>query len=164
MLFGMGFSANTMGSTDDTLFVAGGADQTNTTSQLATLSTQTFSASSVGSVSGWPELTGTGSAELWGWFPSNADGTGTPRVEQIDKTSGAAMTSFPLAQLAGAPTAWAFAFWGGDFWIFLAKDLDPNTSVYQVDGTSGTITSTTPASGRTIVGAGVSTCAPIVIL
>src|SRR5690606_6011601 len=101
MLFGMGFSANMAGSTEDTLFIAGGADQTNTTSQLATLSTQSFTATPVGNVSGWPELTGTGDAELWGWFPSNADGTGTPRVEQIDKTSGGALTTYTLPELAG---------------------------------------------------------------
>ncbi|MDB4958912.1 MAG: hypothetical protein JWO36_6481, partial [Myxococcales bacterium] len=58
----------------------------------------------------------------------------------------------------------AFAFWGGVYWIFLMKDFELSTTVYQVDGTNGTIKSTTPASGRTIVGAGVSTCAPVVIL
>ena len=75
-------------------------------------------------MTGWPELTGNGNAELWGWFPSDATGNGTPRVEKIDKTSGAPLTTYMLPSLQGMPSAWAFAFWGGDYWIFLAKDID----------------------------------------
>jgi hypothetical protein len=41
---------------------------------------------------------------------------------------------------------------------------EPSTTVYQVDGTNGTIKGTTPTTAHTIVGAGVSTCAPTVIL
>lgn len=164
-LFGMGFSTDMQGGTTDTLFVAGGgAVQTGSSATLATLNTQTFTATIIGEVSGWPELTGTGSAELWGWFPSDALGLGTPRVAQIDKATGATIKSYPLQALAGAPSAWAFAFWGGDFWIFLQKDLETSTTVYQIDGTTGSMKGSTPAPGRTIVGAGVSTCAPIVIL
>jgi len=164
LMFGMGFSTNTAGGTDDTLFVAGGSDETVNTSKLATLSTASFAAMPVGNVTGWPELTGTGNAELWGWFPSNANGTSTPRVEQINKTSGIAMKTFPLTSLTGIPMAWAFAAWGGDFWIFYERGTETSTTVYQIDGMNGMIKSTTPAPGREIVGAGVSTCAPTVIL
>src|SRR5690606_28267531 len=139
-VFGMGFSTDAQGGTEDTLYVAGGAaTQTGSSATLATLSTQTFTASTIGSVSGWPELTGTGSAELWGWFPSDALGQGTPRVEQIDKTSGMAVPgkTFMLQALAGPPLAWAFAFWGGDFWVFLQKGTEANTKVYQIDGAIG---------------------------
>ena len=58
---------------------------------------------------------------------------------------------------------WAFAFYGGDFWVFLERMDESSTTVYQVDGTTGSITSSTPTLTRSIVGAGVSTCAPIVI-
>ena len=161
--FGMGFSTNTQGGTEDTLFVAGGAAPTGQTSSLATVSTQTFAATPVGTVTGWPELTGTGNAELWGWFPSDSSGTTPPRVEQINKTTGAAMKTFMMPdELKGAPGAWAFAAWGGDFWIFLAKGTG-KTIVYQIDGTNGTLKGQTPTQTRTIVGAGVSTCAPVVI-
>ena len=61
-------------------------------------------------------------------------------------------------------TAYAFAHWGGHFWVFLQKNAETNTTVYQIDGMTGVISTTTPATGRTIVGAGVSTCAPVVIL
>jgi hypothetical protein len=163
--FGMGFSTDTSGGDTDTLFVAGGASVSGaSTSTLAKLDTTSMSATTVGSVMGWPELTGTGTAELWGWFPSDENGAGTPRVEQIDKTSGTAIKTYNLSSLQGAPSAWAFAFWGGDFWIFLAKDLDLTTTVYQIDGMTGQIKGSTPTNTRTIVGAGVSTCAPTVIL
>jgi hypothetical protein len=161
-VFGMGFSTDTQGGSTDTLYVAGGTDQTQSSTKFATLSTTSFTATTVGSVTGWPELTGTGNAELWGWFPSNNGST--PRVEQINKTTGAAMKTYNLSMLAGQPMAWAFAFWGGDFWIFLERDTESSTTVYQIDGTNGTIKGMTPASGREIVGAGVSTCAPVVIL
>ncbi|HTL38792.1 MAG TPA: hypothetical protein VL326_36930 [Kofleriaceae bacterium] len=162
LLFGMGFSANTAGSTDDTLFIAGGSSDpmSSPTSKLATLSTSSFSASPVGNVTGWPELTGNGKAELWGWFPDAS----APRIEQINKTTGAPIKTYNLPMLAGTPMAWAFAFWGGDYWIFLEKSTETKTTVYQVKGDTGVISTMTPANGREIVGAGVSTCAPVVIL
>jgi hypothetical protein len=159
--FGMGFSSNTAGSTEDTLFIAGGLDPMfDPSSQLATLSTTTFTASPVGNVTGWPELTGTGNAELWGWFPDET----SPRVEQINKTNGSALKTYSLPMLKGLPLAWAFAFWGGDFWIFLERDSESATTVYQIDGATGAMKGMTNTSTREIVGAGVSTCAPTVIL
>jgi hypothetical protein len=158
--FGMGFSTDTAGGTADTLYVAGGAGPSVPTSTLATLSTTNMTASSRGTVSGWPELTGTGSAELWGFFP-NAGGA---RIEKLDKTTGTALQTFQLPTLAGEPMAWAFAAWGGDFWVFLMKGTELSTTVYQVSGTTGQIKGMTYATNRRIVGAGVSTCAPTVIL
>ena len=159
--FGMGFSTDTAGGTTDTLFVAGGAGPSNPTSTLAKLSTTSMTAQTVGTVQGWPELTGTGSAQLWGFFPSNNGST--PRIEQIDKTNGGATTTYMESTLNGMPTAWAFAFWGGDFFVFLMKDAETSTTVYQVNGMNGAIKGMTATNTRTIVGAGVSTCAPVVI-
>jgi hypothetical protein len=52
--------------------------------------------------------------------------------------------------------SWAVKFWGGSFWIFL------DSSVYQVPrDTPQTIATVIADTGRNIVGAGVSTCAPI---
>ena len=160
--FGMGFSTDAVGGTTDTLYVAGGASGPTTgNSALAAVDTGALTAQGVGSIVGWPELTGTANAELWGFFPST--GGSTPRVSKIDKTSGAMMTNFPLGTLSGTPMAWAFAAWGGDFWIFLQRSNDSSTKVYQVDGMTGAIESTTTANGRSIVGAGVSTCAPVIV-
>jgi hypothetical protein len=159
--FGMGFSTDVAGGTVDTLFVAGGAGPSVPSSTLATLSTTNMTAMRRGDVVGWPELTGTGSAELWGFFPS----AGGARIEKLDKATGSAQMTFNLPQtLAGEPMAWAFAAWGGDFWIFLMKGSETQTTVYQVGGTTGQIKGMTSAPGRRIVGAGVSTCAPTVIL
>jgi hypothetical protein len=160
--FGMGFSTDAVGGSTDTLFVAGGSGgPTVPTSTLARLDINTMSATTAGTVQGWPELTGTGNAELWGFFP-NASGA---RIEKINKASGgSAGTTYNLAMLAGEPRAWAFAFWGGDFWVFLMRGSDQSTTVYQIDSMTGLPKGNTPAQGRTIVGAGVSTCAPTVIL
>jgi hypothetical protein len=126
---------------------------------LATLDTTSMSSKNVGMVSGWPELTGNSNAELWGWFPDPSN----PTVQKLDKTTGNAITTFKLDSLAGNPMDWAFAFWGGDYWVFLERDTDGATIVYQIDGTAGTVTSMTNTNTRSIVGAGVSTCAPVVI-
>jgi hypothetical protein len=55
-------------------------------------------------------------------------------------------------------TGWAFAFWGGKFYLFTAPT--GSTIVTEFDPT--TLAQTTVAStGDIIVGAGVSTCAPM---
>jgi hypothetical protein len=47
-------------------------------------------------------------------------------------------------------------FWGGAFWIFLDQ------TVYRVDrGVPDAIMTAIPNTGRTIVGASVSSCAPL---
>jgi hypothetical protein len=157
--FGMGFSTDAAGGTQDTLFVAGGSAVNLTNATLARLDVNSFSATPLGTIQGSPELTGTGNAELWGFFP---DVSGSS-VKQLDKSTGGVLKTFPLNQLAGMPTAWAFAFHGGDFYIFLMKDLENATTVYQLDGMTGQVKDTRATGNRTIVGAGVSTCAPVII-
>ena len=158
-LFGMGFSTETAGGSSDTLFIAGGVDPFATTQTVASVDVTTMQATVKGQVQGSPELTGTGSAELWGFFPGN-----TPRVAQIDKATGATTgTTFSLNEISGQPAAWAFAFHGGDFWVFLMRDSDVSTTVYHVDGSTGMIKDQVSAGGRVIVGAGVSTCAPVIL-
>jgi hypothetical protein len=159
--FGMGFVSNSAGSTDETLFIAGGAAGAALGGGSSTFATLDFPGLGVtvkGTISGWPELTGTGDAKLWGFFPNLSP----PKVAQIDKSSGADLVTLPLASLAGSPEAWAFAFWGGDFWIFLKRATDSSTQVHHVKP-DGTLTTPLPSTNRTIVGAGVSTCAPITI-
>lgn len=107
-----------------------------------------------------PEMTGTGGAELWGFMPNAT----TAKVVKFDKATATVSKSYDEPTLAGDMAGYAFAHWGGDFWVFLQKSGEFQSTVYQVDGATGTIESTTAAPGRTIVGAGVSTCAPTVIL
>ena len=159
--FGMGFSTDAAGSTAETLFIAGGAVGSvgGGSSTLATLDLTTMVATPRGTIALWPELTGTGAAELWGFFPDAV----MPKVSKLDKSTGADVKTFPATTLAGMPMSWAFAFWGGDFWIFLERQGDGSTFVYRLHGSTGAIDTVLPSTGRHIVGAGVSTCAPITI-
>jgi hypothetical protein len=156
-VFGMGFSTDTVGGQTDSLFVGGGAQQEESSYSLAKINTATMTAQIVGSEPDLPEMTGNSNAELWGFIPADT----SARVVQFDKTDGSVITSFDEPTLAGTTNGYAFAHWGGDYWVFISTQA--MTTVYQVDHTSGAITSTTPAPGRTVVGAGVSTCAPTVI-
>ena len=69
-----------------------------------------------GEVAGWPELTGTGDGELWGFFPDAVE----PRVAQLDQSTGADLKTFPVPKLQGSPESWAFAHWGGRGWLLRA--------------------------------------------
>jgi hypothetical protein len=158
MLMGMGFVANTKLSTLDTLYVAGGAGpDSGGASRLGTLDTGTLAVAPLQQLTGWPELTGTALAELWGFYPD----TSPPKVARLNKTTGAEELTYPLATLQGQPAAWAFAFWGGDFWLFLMRVDDTDTTVYRVNGSTGAMSEALTHTGRSIVGAGVSTCAPV---
>ncbi len=164
--FGMGFSTSTAGGTTDQLFISGGNTASTTSmSMLATLDVSTMVTTPVpnGTIQGSPELTGNSNAELWAFFPDPTN----PKIQGVNKATGAAITPAPLPQaLKGDPAAWAFAFYGGDYWIFLAKTQllggQQPTTVYQVSPT-GVLKGMTPTTNRHIVGAGVSTCAPTVI-
>jgi hypothetical protein len=158
LLMGMGFVSNTkMGSTD-TLYVAGGTGPDNGgASRLGTIDMSSLTVMPAQQLTGWPELTGTGNAELWGFYPD----TSPPKVAKLDKQTGAEDVVYPLASLQGTPNAWAFAFWGGDFWVFLMRESDNDTTVYRVNGATGAMTVALMNTGRKIVGAGVSTCAPL---
>ena len=159
-VFGMGFSTDVAGGETETLYIGGGLSQTQSSFTLASLDLATMTATTIGMQTQLPEMTGTGNAELWGFMP---DATNA-RVVKFDKATGAAVTTFMEPTLAGTMSGYAFAHWGGDFWVFLIKTGEASTNVHQIDGMTGAIKTTTPTTARTIVGAGVSTCAPTVIL
>jgi hypothetical protein len=162
--FGMGFSHDAQG-TGETLFVASGG----TTPRLATINTTNFGLRIVGNLAPAvesSELTGTGAGDLFAFYattganPCDNINTGNcpdSAIGQIDKTTGRVTNQ---TVLFGQPqgTAWAFAFWGGDFYTFTAPD-DGGTLVTRFNPTDG---SSVVVAHRTdkIVGAGVSTCAP----
>jgi hypothetical protein len=160
-VFGMGFSTDTAGGSAEHLFIGGGATQTQTSFMIASVDTSTMAATVLGNQPILPEMTGTGNAQLWGYMP----GTSDAHVVRFDKATGQVAQMFDVPTLAGGSGAgYAFAHWGGDYWVFLQKTGETFTTVHQVDGMTGAIKSSTPAPGRTIVGAGVSTCAPTQIL
>ena len=158
-VFGMGFSSDQPGGDAETLYINGGLTQTQSSFTLASVNPNDMSTMVLGTEPALAEMTGTGNAELWGFYPEDT----TAKVIKLDKSNGSVAMSFDEPTLAGTMTGYAFAHWGGDYWVFLIKNSEASTTVYQVNGTTGAITSTTPTTGRVIVGAGVSTCAPVVI-
>ena len=105
------------------------------------------------------ELTGTGDGRLFGFF------TTTPvYVAQIDKASGATAKPVPMTGVQ-TPQDWAFSFWGGHFYLYTSQGMlgsGGGSDVTDYDPVSGTVdTGFMTSIGFDIVGAGVSTCAPI---
>jgi hypothetical protein len=149
--FGMGFVSDTAGSEKETLYAADYSGK-----GFARLNTQTLSLGTVvpyDDIKTAAEFTGTGDARLYGFFE------GSPLlIAEIDKSNGHILSkaSQPTLSIGGG---WAFAFWGGDFYLF----TNPNQGSFQVDRyrpSDGTTETVLTKPGDTIVGAGVSTCAP----
>src|SRR5262249_29004069 len=102
-------------------------------------------------------------AQLWSFAPTMA--LNPPAIAQLNKADGTVVPgpTYDLSGAAGVPESWAFAFWGDKFWIFLKRAaMGQSTRVYSVPGSGGAAQVVIPSTGRNIVGAGVSTCAPIV--
>ncbi len=104
-----------------------------------------------------PELTGTGDGKLYGYFPQHGRGF----VQELDRKT-ERMVGNPLlvATPQGNISAWAFAFWGGTFYLFAT--IDGHSNLYAKprdnDGPTRLIRADLPAA---VTGAGVSTCAPL---
>jgi|GEM_PF-881783 len=154
--FGMGFASNTAGSNDETLFVSNAVLGAGS-SELGTLTFPSLTLSVVGPTPagiGSAELSGNGLGELWAFFPNGS------KVAQVDKATATLSNEIPLPSgTISDARAWAFATWGGDFYLFFAGQWDASSSVYRVrkDGTFETLLTDT---GWNITGAGVSSCAP----
>ncbi|MFO0761745.1 MAG: hypothetical protein U0359_35205 [Byssovorax sp.] len=154
--FGMGFSSNGVGTTDETLYVSessfGGA-----TLGLATIDLKTMTLTPIGGydkLQARAEMTGTGDAKLYGAFE------GSPYiVAQVDKSNAHILDQAPQSAINYPPGSsnFAFAFWGGDFWLFVGPGT--STDVFHYKPSTG-MTSFVKTVNMVIVGAGVSTCAP----
>jgi hypothetical protein len=140
----------------DTLYIAGGPSFFSTSSTLATVAFPSLVVTPIGTVKvGMPELSGTGDGTLWGFFPASASASSQATLVRLDPQSGATLESYTYPKLTGG-ASWAMKFWGGAFWIFV------DDSVYRVSRDAPTdIQTVMPNTGRQIVGAGVSTCAPL---
>ena len=164
--FGMGFSHDNAG-TGETLFVASGGSAP--TPSLATIDPRTFALRVVGTLQppiGNAELSGTGAGDLFAFFATrgatpcdnmsaNVNCTDSA-IGQLDKTTGKVVAQSVLQGNAQG-MAWAFAFWGGDFYTFTAPGGGTNVNRFNpADGSLVTV-ATRPDF---VVGAGVSTCAP----
>ena len=158
--FGMGYATDTPGSTVETLFLGDSTD-----ARLGTLDIPIGTTREIGALpEQGGEFTGNAEGELWGFFPYLVP----PAVIQIAQDTGAEVRRFDLPTLDSMSTAeggeWAFAYFGHAFYIFYSvQPRDTSTNVYRLDY-DGTVTVRTPDTGMHIVGAGVSTCAPIVLI
>jgi hypothetical protein len=164
--FGMGFSHDDTG-TGETLFVASGDD--TVTPRLATIDTRTFALRVVGDLQPSitnSELSGTGAGDLFAFFATSG---ATPcdnmnqnpnctdsAIGQLDKSTGKVVAQSVLRGDRQGQ-AWAFGFWGGDFYTFTAPGN--GTIVTRFSPTDGSLV-TVATRPDLIVGAGVSTCAP----
>jgi len=149
--FGMGFVADTPGSATETLYVADYLGK-----GLARIDTASLALSFVGpwdALSGAAELTGTGDARVFGFFNYSPI-----IIAEIDKQSGKILSQAPQPSVK-IGSGWAFAFWGGDFWLFTSPTGD--SQIQQYRPSDGTTTVVKTNLGTNIVGAGVSTCAPV---
>lgn len=159
--FGMAFSSNAVGSSEETLFVSGvtgGAPPKGIGLGRIDLSTMKLTP-----IADYPsplkgqaaELTGTGDARLFGFFT-----TSPATLAQIDKGSAVTSNDKSLVGLTNF-LAWAFSFWGGDFWFYTATTATTPSKVTRLKTSSdGSLSTVVADVGFTIVGAGVSTCAP----
>jgi hypothetical protein len=156
--FGMGFVFDPS-TGEDTLYIAGGLDYSSTHSTLATIAFPSLVVTPIGPVAaGNAELTGTGDGQLWGFVPDVGSSSGRSTLVRIDPATGKTLESYTYSSLISLTTGtdWAVKFWGGSFWIFF------NGSVYRVSRDSSATTHTVlSGTGRNVVGAGVSTCAPL---
>jgi hypothetical protein len=161
--FGMGFSADTQG-TGETLYVAsdesgGGALPPVARSRLAWIDTGTFALHVVGTLPSnvdAAELTGTGAGDLFAFYRS---GTNNSIIGQVDKAT-AQVTGQSLLAGLGQGSGWAFAFWGGDFYTFTVPPGTNGPSVVTRFRPSDRSIAQIARTSETVVGAGVSTCAP----
>ena len=159
--FGMAFAANSDGSSDETLYISGLDFLAGGGQGLGKIDLKTMKVTMLGDYSGslagqGAELTGTGEGRLFGFFTTQPHAT----LAQIDKSSGATSNDRSLEGV-NTGNAWAFSFWGGDFWFYTSDGLNPSRVTRLATSGDGSIeVSKSDVGGFRIVGAGVSTCAP----
>jgi len=159
--FGMGYALDGPTSTNETLYVAE-ISFTNPSLGLASIDTKTFALSFIGPFSSNPaneiEMTSAPDGNLYGCFLDSTGGNGW--VVQIDKTNGTILSEKQIPIAAGPSSALAFAAWGGKFYVFTTPSGTMSTNVTRFDPTDGSLTVVANLN-RVVVGAGVSTCAPM---
>ncbi len=153
--FGMGYATDRLGPTES-LYVAG--DSTNAGSTgLGRIDTQSFVLSRVGPfvpLIDRAELTGTGDGRLYAFYTKG--GQPGSYVGEVDTQTARVIGENRLPTVTQG-SAWAFAFWGGDFYLFTAPGAGSRVTRYRP--ADNTVVDLTNLPTR-IVGAGVSTCAP----
>jgi len=141
-VFGMGYARNGDSANGETLYVAGAG--------LASLDTKSFELTFLGSLTfGRTELTGL-DTQLF------AFSVGSGVIAGLNKQTAATEVTYRTSAV-DAQAAFAFAQWGGDFWLFTGTKRSIVTQYTPTTDKSALVVKDT---GMLIVGAGSSTCAP----
>ena len=152
-VFGMGYAGDQI---SEKLYAAD-SDFNNPSKGLATVDTVAFKLGLVGQFQPQLprcELTGTGDGRLYAFcLKQNTSGS---IVAEIDRTTAKVIAADNLV-LGNQTNAFAFSFWGGDFYIFTSPGGASTVTRYDLLAKTETVVASHPS---TIVGAGVSTCAP----
>jgi hypothetical protein len=140
---GMGFSSASVTDPTDTLYVAANHDTgacsgvSGSSLGLGVIDPNTGTLSAIGRFSGGlagqnADLTGTGDGRLFGFFDLSV-----AEIAPIDRATAA--TSAPIS-LPGVQCPWAFAFsfWGGDFYLYTSSP-DSDSSVAHFTSADGTL-------------------------
>jgi len=156
--FGMGYATNDIGPIE-TLFVAGTRDNGQTVSPGLARIDSNFNLTKVGNFVpdiARAELTGTGDGRLFAFYTKGADNGPPSFIGEINTNTAQviAETPFPTVDQGNG---WAFAAWGGDFYMFTAPNGGSDVTRYRPSDNSVTVVAQLPTR---VVGAGVSTCAP----
>ena len=139
--FGMGYALNDDGS-GETLYLAG--------TGLGSLDTKTFDIHFLGSLTyARTELTGL-DKQLFAYSVESGV------IDGLDKATGATTVAYRTSAILDQG-AFAFAQWGGAFWVFTGLQHSSVTRYSPADDKSAVVVADT---GMLIVGAGSSTCAP----
>lgn len=170
-LFGMGYVTDAAGGDTEKLWIGGGDVDAQTSGSLGWIDSTSYAVNRVAAVGPSAEYSaeysGLGDATLWAFFP---DTVNNAFVQQIDKATGAGVgqqLTFDLAAAGRQVQAWAFAQWGGTFYVFVttvdALGGSANATVHALNRSTGAHTVPLENQQYVVVGAGVSTCAPVVI-
>ncbi|MBP6633139.1 MAG: hypothetical protein KA297_27210 [Kofleriaceae bacterium] len=115
---------------------------------------------------GWiytPDLTTTADGRLFAYVPPAVSTPGDAGlVQELSPRTGKPVSramKIATGGEAGSARAWALAHWGGTFYVFLT--LDEDTRVYAVDRKTRASRLVRSGLPVPILGAGVSTCAPL---
>lgn len=170
---GMAFVSNSAADPCDRLYLHSTAI-TGGNGELGVVDPASLAVSSLGAT-GYSavELTGTGDGRLFGFaMPLGLGGpVSQPTIVALDKATATVLETHGVPEIQSTGY-FAFAFYGGDFYIF--HDSNPNmsntqtsvSSVTRVDwdeseGPGRTATTLVQEAPLLVVGAGVSTCAPL---
>jgi hypothetical protein len=162
--FGMGYSRDSTGASE-TLYVASDeAADSGLPPRLGWVDTTNFHLNVIAPFApplGMAELTGTGNGSLYAFYsPSNSNIAAPTAIGQVDTNTADLIGQSDLSSLE-LGCGWAFAFWGGDFYVFTAPPQNNCQSIVsRFRPSDGSLNQVAMAPGE-IVGAGVSTCAPV---